>query len=452
MNASRKKLTPQTLLGQRGANLVERIVLEMRYAWRPILIFDLGIDGEIEICDPQTGEATNLILRVQVKATAQPFQRETTDSFEYFCDRRDLDYWLRGNAPVILIVCRPDTDEAYWVSVKDYFQDPAAVQASRISFNKERTKFDAASACALKELAVPKDSGIYFSPFPKTEKLYSNLLRISSFGSNLYLADTPYRKPEEVWEVFKTSDAKVGSEWILSGKKIISFRELHVPPFSEICDLGTCETFNTNDWAYSQDKDRQRDFVRLLNLCLKERTRLLGLWLFKDDKRRYYFFPSTRSLNTRRVRYQSKKNRVSREVFKQYSKKSDPNQKTYCRHLAFKSYFVRLLDAWYLEITPTYHFTSDGKETDKFRAERLQGIKRLERNPAVFGQVLFWADYLRRQTRGLFSSEYPLLTFGNLATVDIQASVPDEIWYQGEEGTERESMRAGDNQPNLIGL
>jgi hypothetical protein len=89
----------------------------MRYAWRPILIFDLGIDGEIEICDPQTGEATNLILRVQVKATAQPFQRESSDSFEYFCDRRDLDYWLRGNAPVILIVCRPDTNEAYWVSV-----------------------------------------------------------------------------------------------------------------------------------------------------------------------------------------------------------------------------------------------------------------------------------------------------------------------------------------------
>jgi hypothetical protein len=85
------------------------------------------------------------------------------------------------------------------------------------------------------------------------------------------------------------------------------------------------------------------------------------------------------------------------------------------------------------------------------RAEHLQGIKRLERNPAVFGQVL-WADYLRRQTRGLFSSEYPLLTFGNLATVDIPSSVPDEIWYQGEEGTERDSMGASDNQLHLVGL
>ena len=452
MNVSRKKLTPQTLLGQRGANLVERIVLEMRYAWRPILLFDLGIDGEIEICDPKTGEATNLILRVQVKATGQAFPRETADSFEYICDRRDLDYWLRGNAPVILIVCRPDTSEAYWISVKDYFNDPATLKASRISFSKRLNKFDPSCALTLKQLALPKDSGIYFSPFPKTEKLYSNLLRVSSFASDLYLADTSYRKPEDVWAVFKTAGAKAGAEWVLSGKKIISFRDLHEPPFDGICDLGTCETFNTKEWAYSQDSGRQKDFVRLLNLCLKERARLLGLWLFKDDKRRYLYFPATRSLNTRRVQYQSKTKRVSREVFKQYRRKSDPSQATYCRHLAFKGYFVRLNDAWYLELTPTYHFTSNGKDTDRFRAERLQGIKRLERNPAVFGQVLFWADYLRRQTCGLFSSEYPFLTFGNLAALDIEASIPDEIWYQGEEGAERDSMQASDNQPDLIGL
>lgn len=452
MNVSRKKLTPQTLLGQRGANLVERIVLEMRSVWRPILLFDLGIDGEIEICDPQTGEATNLILRVQVKATGQAFQRETADSFEYVCDRRDVDYWLQGNAPVVLILCRPDTNEAYWISVKDYFNDPASLRTSRISFSKQRNKFDSSCASTLKELALPKDSGIYFSPFPQTEKLYSNLLKVSSFASDLYLADTSHRKPEDVWAAFKTTGVNAGSEWVLSGKKIISFRDLHESPFSGICDLGTCERFSTREWAYSQDGDRQRDFVRLLNLCLKERARLLGLWLFKDGKRRYFYFPATRSLKPRRVQYQSKTKRVSREVFKQYSRKSDPSQPTYCRHLAFKGYFIRLMDEWYLEITPTYHFTSNGKDEDKFRAERLQGIKRLERNPAVFGQVLFWADYLRRQTRGLFSSEYPLLTFDNLAALEIQASVPDEIWYQGEEGTERDSMQATDNQLHLIGL
>ena len=32
-----------------------------------------------------------------------PFQAETDNSFEYRCEQKDLDYWLRGNVPVILI-------------------------------------------------------------------------------------------------------------------------------------------------------------------------------------------------------------------------------------------------------------------------------------------------------------------------------------------------------------
>jgi len=63
-----------------------------------------------------------------------------------------------------------------------------------------------------------------------------------------------------------------------------------------------------------------------------------------------------------------------------------------------------------------------------------------------------WSDYLRRQTRGLFSTEYPFLSFGSLATVSIEAGIPDETWYQSEEGNEAASMGAGENQPDLIGL
>src|SRR5574341_981408 len=159
-----KRITPQSITGQLGANLIEHIVLQMKYVWRPLLIFDVGVDGEIEICDPVTGEATNAIIKVQAKATTRPFQAETPESFEYPCEQRDLDYWLRGNAPVILIVCRPDTHEAYWVSVKDYFKDASVLKTSRISFDKQRDKFDSSCGPALRDLALPKDSGIYFSP------------------------------------------------------------------------------------------------------------------------------------------------------------------------------------------------------------------------------------------------------------------------------------------------
>ncbi len=69
-----KRITTQSIIGQSGVNLVERIVLQMKYAWRPTPIFDVGIDGEIEVCDPVTGEATNAIVKAQIKSTTRPFQ------------------------------------------------------------------------------------------------------------------------------------------------------------------------------------------------------------------------------------------------------------------------------------------------------------------------------------------------------------------------------------------
>jgi len=50
-----------------------------------------------------------------------------------------------------------------------------------------------------------------------------------------------------------------------------------------------------------------------------------------------------------------------------------------------------LLDeAWYLQITPTYFFTSNGYHLSKFSEDNLKGIKKLEKNNAVLRNVLTW--------------------------------------------------------------
>ena len=425
----RKKVTSQSIIGQQGVNLIERIVQEMGYIWRPTPIFDVGIDGEIEIRDPMTGEATNTIIKVQSKATTKPFQAETDNSFEYSCTQKDLDYWLQGNVPIILIVCRPDTDEAYWVSIRDHFSDPAIQKTHKILFDKQHDRFDASCAAALKKLALPKDSGVYFAPLQKTETLYTNLLKVTSLAPKIYVAGTNYRKDGSVWREFNSTGVKVGSEWILTDKKIFSFHKLDEPPFDAICDLRTCKSFDTSEWADNKDEDTKRQFVKLLNKCLREKTRLLGLEFNKTHE--HYHFRPTKELRIRKVPYQNQKKRVSREVFKQYVNKNDPTQKTYCRHSAFKGHFLRLSNEWYLEISPTYHFTSDGYSKHKFRDELLQGIKRVERNLDVLGQLLMWANYLSQST--LFSSEYPFLRFGQLVTVDIDTSLPDSVWSKSEE-------------------
>src|SRR5438128_1460694 len=123
--ARKKVIHPNAVIGERGIALIAQRVWAMGYVWYPTGGVEAGIDGHIELRDPETGEAFNCVIRVQRKATSGPFQGETATGFHYICDERDLDYWLRGNAPVVLVVSRPSTDEAYGVSIKDYFRDPA---------------------------------------------------------------------------------------------------------------------------------------------------------------------------------------------------------------------------------------------------------------------------------------------------------------------------------------
>jgi len=191
----RGKSIPRSFaIGQQGINLIEAVVLKMGFLWHPSGPVEAGIDGTIEICDPQTGAALNSIVQVQSKATSVSFPNETDTSFEWVCESKDIDYWLNGNAPVILIVSRPATGEAYWVPIKQYFAKPETRSSRKIVFDKRTSKFNENSKLALIDLALPKDSGIYFSPLLRSEKLVSNLLAVRYFPERLYVAETDFRK------------------------------------------------------------------------------------------------------------------------------------------------------------------------------------------------------------------------------------------------------------------
>lgn len=113
-----KHLPDQQIIGQQGINLIEEIILDMGLVWRPTSVHDTGIDGEIEIRSPETTQVTNRIVKVQSKATSGHFIGETNTHFEYVCHQKDVDYWIGGNVPVVLIVSRPKDREAYWIHVR----------------------------------------------------------------------------------------------------------------------------------------------------------------------------------------------------------------------------------------------------------------------------------------------------------------------------------------------
>jgi hypothetical protein len=402
----------------------------MGFLWHPTGGVEAGIDGFLEIRDPVTGVVTSCFLPIQSRATSKPFQAETSDQFEYLCDPKDLDYWLAGNAPVILVRSRPSTNEAYWVSVKDYFRDPVVRKHRRVVFDKKRDRFDETCRDALVRLAVPKDSGLYLAPLLKPERLYSNLLKVASIARLYYSAETEFRTPQALWSEFRNRNLNAPGDWILQSKRIISFHDLRQPPWSNVCDLATLQFCETNDWSLSNDPATQRDFVRLLNRCLTEKLKPLGVRYY--SKGYYYYFLATPSLATKSVSYKSLVKTVSREVFKVYRNKKDPNRVSYCRHAAFEGRFHRYGGEWFLEVTPTYHFTWDGYLLSRFADDLLKQIKMLERNAAVIGQLLMWASCLA-ETVSLYSDDYPFLKFGNLHTFELDRGINDAAWLPQEE-------------------
>ena len=119
----------------------------------------------------------------------------------------------------------------------------------------------------------------------------------------------------------------------------------------------------------------------------------------------------------------------------------DPAKETaYFRHSAFIARFQRFANDWYLEITPTYHFTSDGYREDRFAGEHLKKIKELENNGAVMGQFVMWRFYLMDRTSSdMFAGEYPFLKFGLAKDFSVEWGVPDKLW-QSQEPAQRSTL------------
>jgi hypothetical protein len=101
------------------------------------------------------------------------------------------------------------------------------------------------------DLAVPKDAGIYLAPPPRRELLYSNLLPVASYAERLYIAETDWRQRADVWREMRRLDVHPGGEYVLSGKRILSVHDLREYPWDHVCDVGTVDEFDMDEWAES---------------------------------------------------------------------------------------------------------------------------------------------------------------------------------------------------------
>ena len=421
-NSKPKRLTPQMRLGQEGINLIERTCLSMHCTWNATGGTDVGIDGYIEMFDRRTGDALGKHLAVQSKAVSS-FANDRGGTFDFSCKARDIAYWCQGNMPVLLIVSRPSTGESYWVSVKDYFNEPDHQASNTVRFDKVRDRFSDASYAELLAMGGHESAGLYLGPMPKKERLFSNLLPLTSFPRRIWVGASRFSRVEQIRPIVNAS-RRVSGDWILRGGSVISFQNLRKYPWTNICDVGTCEDFGVEEWSESDDPDRQRHFVELLNRALSDQ--LYPTVRYRREHACYVFACDIGDAPLQ-VQYRSLERKSTKTVVERYeSTNSDGVRFEWLRHLAFRPRFKQFDGMWYLEITPTYVFTLDGRRPFRFHEEWLRKIKQIEKNRAVLSALVLWADHLGSKPKELFSN--PTLSFGELVSVELPVGIDDVGW------------------------
>jgi nucleoside phosphorylase len=242
-------------------------------------------------------------------------------------------------------------------------------------------------------------------------ELFTNLVPVVGLPEKLYISASTCKAYKQAWAILlKQNKASVTRAWALHGDNLYSLEDPSTGSLRRIADESSTEEHSFAEFGNSEDPDQQRIFMQIMFGALRDGLGSLGIWYHpKDD---VFAFAGRLDERPRVYKYKNVHVRSTMTVVSHYASRSKDGRKfKYLRHLAFGGRFRYLDRQWFLEITPTYRFTTDGRTKDRFHEERLSGIKRLEGNRAVLSQVLLWNDVLWRQALG--RENRPFLTFGS---------------------------------------
>jgi hypothetical protein len=449
LNITGKIADESGFIGQDGINLIATVVGKMRHLWTPTTgQSDKGIDGYIELCrDGENGKrvATNFIIQVQSKGTGGAWPNEDDSGFTYKVDERDLRHWLAGNQPVILVVSRPKTSEAYWIAIKDYFSTLEAKKTRTIYFKKRLHRFDESTDLLLQKLAIPPHVALGIQPALKRERIESNLLPLLGYPKTIHFAGTRYKSMDSIRAAAKNLGIYPGRSWFTKWGNVYSFASMDEPPWPKLTTQARRGNIPSERWARSDDQNIRNDFVRLLNEAVAEflAARDLIRLRLRRDMILYYFAPGSEAIE-RSASWGD--GNTPRTVVQKVLAKTDSNRILCYRHHAVIPRFYRFGGRWYLSIEPTYHFTTDGKTTYALREDYVAGMKKLEKHQAVKNNVRFWVFWLTNQD--LLNPRKENLVFGTPEAFAADYGINDVDWLSKADSAEKEDLGSDETRDN----
>jgi hypothetical protein len=415
-----KKSSRSSRIGRAGIDLIARRVGQMGHHWHPGSgDLDTGVDGEIELVDPANDEVRNFRIGVQSKATEGIWRSETEDGFLWKAEPKDIDYWLGGNQPVLLVCSRPRSDEAYFRNVQQWASDPQARATGLIDFDKHRDRFDTDAADRLftveaREPLVLEPPG----PIIKSESVKSNLMPIHWQTSGLWVVPAPsehwgdwFSKALEAGVARTDLAMREGRLWSLTEFSPLFLEAIGVTSKPDVLPL---ESYTASD-----DRDRINLLAEIVRKTLISIHH--GQLRWSAVARVAYF-----KLYSDRPERKFKWGRgTGRTVVKPRQSLRHEGLSGY-RHDAAEIYVKRLGGDMYVAVTPTYLFTQEGRQLSSFHSEALKKMKAQDRASAVSQQLRMW-EFLLAERGQLGGDEGPF-RLGSLVEVELPVTPPERAW------------------------
>ena len=119
------------------------IVGEANQIFRPVTMFDYGIDGEVEFKD-NDGKASGNKIYVQLKSGHSYLRTRKSDGREVFdvTNDRHLDYWINQPVVVYLVIRQKEEmsgeEVIRWMNVTSYLKNRKEKQSRQIIFSGEK--------------------------------------------------------------------------------------------------------------------------------------------------------------------------------------------------------------------------------------------------------------------------------------------------------------------------
>lgn len=424
-----KRLHPNVLNGFQGEQLVSARASAMGFAFHGLNRLETGIDGMMELRDPTTHAMLGRWVGVQVKTTEDgKYTAETEGKFEYLLDSTDLEYWRQSNIPVIIVLVRLSDCSMYWQQVDaGRLDDPR-----RLDIDKKRDVFAQNAADLVAAITVEKNAfGTYVPPMLSGEAGHLNLVRLK-LPDEIFVAGSPFKSGREAVKEMLVHEGAKHFDWVVRDRTFWSFRDPRDTILEEIVDVGTIEAVDTEEVALLDDVDDQNAFIDLLRRSVEAQ---LANDLFFDKESRALCFRAYGPGVKREYEYRSLQNPTRAEVVTLIAKEGRDN---IMRHHGFVPRYQRIADDWYVSITPTFVFTSDGYRTHPASSIMLAGKKKLEKAGAIRGQVVMWRHLLMASAesseRTLLDEEpnstdaRPRIGFEPIEVLAMPVSVPEDTW------------------------